>query len=140
MGAQRDEPLGLGARPFSTRVTAGLGVVVADPARHGAEVLERQHVPFQERLLRLGGERDVERPARARQRSTNSHSFSSVPAIMAWNSPESTSASAPGRCACGTLASALSRPSSVLRRATYRDTVTSDKAAPCSATAAARPA
>ncbi len=67
-------------------------------------------------------------------RITNSHSFSSTPAITAWNSPKSTSASAPGSCACGTITSVLSRPSSARRRATYRDTVTSATPAPCSAT------
>jgi hypothetical protein len=36
-----------------------------DPAQHRAEILQREHVPVQERFLRLGGERDMKRPARA---------------------------------------------------------------------------
>ena len=68
MGAQRDEPLGLGPVPAAQHPHhGGLEVVIADPAGHRAEVLKGQHVAFQERFLRLGGERDVERPARARQ-------------------------------------------------------------------------
>jgi len=68
VAAQRDEPLRLGPVPAAQHPDhGGLEVVVTDPARHGAEVLQRQHVPFQERFLRLGRERDVERPARARQ-------------------------------------------------------------------------
>ena len=68
MAAQRDEPLGLGPVPALQHPgDRGLEVVVADPARHGAEMLERQHVAFQERFLRLGGERNMKRPPRARQ-------------------------------------------------------------------------
>ena len=45
------------SRPSSTRTTAGLEVVVADhPGRHPTEVLERPHVPVQERLLGLVGD------------------------------------------------------------------------------------
>ena len=68
MRAQRYEPLRLSPVPPPQHPhDGGLEVVVADPARHRAQILERQHVPFQERLLRLGGERDMKRPARARQ-------------------------------------------------------------------------
>ena len=66
MRAQRDEPLRLGPVPAALHPDyRGFEVVVTDPARHRAEALERQHVAFQERLLRLGGERDMKRPARA---------------------------------------------------------------------------
>lgn len=44
-----------------------LQVVVAHPPGDAAEVLERQHVTLEERLLRLRAERDVERTARVRQ-------------------------------------------------------------------------
>src|SRR5437588_3139348 len=54
--------------------------------------------------------------------------------MNAVNSPKSTSASVPGRWAWGTITSTPFRPSSTRRRATYRDTVTSASAAPCSAT------
>jgi len=68
MRAQRDEPFRLVPVPaLQDAGHCGLEVVVPDPARHAAHMLERQHVAFQERFLRLGGERDVERPARARQ-------------------------------------------------------------------------
>src|SRR5690349_3907833 len=68
MGAQRDEPLRFGPVPAAQHPRhGGLEVVIPDPAGHRAEVLERQHVPFQEGFLRLGGERDMEGPARARQ-------------------------------------------------------------------------
>ena len=68
MGAQRDEPLGLGPVPAAQHPHhRGLEVVIPDPAGHRAEVLERQHVALQERLLRLGSERDMKGPARARQ-------------------------------------------------------------------------
>jgi len=43
-------------------------------------------------------------------RITNIHSLAAIPAMTAWNSPKSTSASAPGACACGTMTSVLSRP------------------------------
>lgn len=63
MGPQRDEPFGLGP------VTAGdhsrdrwFEVVIPDPGGHPTEVRERQHMTFQERLLRLVAERDVKRP------------------------------------------------------------------------------
>jgi len=39
----------------------------ADPARDGTEVLEREDVSFQGRLLGLGAVRDVERPTGVRQ-------------------------------------------------------------------------
>ena len=45
----------------------GFEVVVTDPARDPTEVLERQHMAFQERFLGLGAERDMERFARVRQ-------------------------------------------------------------------------
>jgi hypothetical protein len=68
VAAQRDEPLGLGPVPAAQHPHhRRLEVVIPDPARHRAEVLQRQHVAFQESFLRLGGERDMERPARARQ-------------------------------------------------------------------------
>ena len=68
MAAQRDEPLGLGPVPAAQHPHhRGPQVVIPDPAGHRAEVLERQHVALQERLLRLGGERDMKGPARARQ-------------------------------------------------------------------------
>ena len=53
------------SRPLQHPDDGGLEIVVTDPARHRAEILERQHVPFQERFLRLGGERDMKRPPRA---------------------------------------------------------------------------
>jgi len=66
-------------------------------------------------------------------RITNIHSLTSTPAITAWNSPKSTSASAPGAYACGTMTCTVSGRA---RRggATYRDTVTSATLAPGSAT------
>ena len=68
MAAQRDEPLRLHAVPALQHPGhRGLEVVIADPARDRAEIFEGQHVAFQERFLRLGGERDMKRPARARQ-------------------------------------------------------------------------
>ncbi len=68
MRAQRDKPLRLGPVPAPQHPDhGGLEVVVADPAGHRAEILERQHMPFQERLLRLGRERNMKRPPRARQ-------------------------------------------------------------------------
>jgi hypothetical protein len=67
VAAQRDEPLGLGPVPAAQHPDhGGPLVVIPDPAGHRAEVPERQHVTLQERLLRLGGERDMEGPARAR--------------------------------------------------------------------------
>ncbi len=57
MGAQRDEPFRLRAVPAAQHPDhRRFQVVVADPARHRPEGLERQHVAFQERLLRLGGD------------------------------------------------------------------------------------
>lgn len=55
------------------------------------------------------------------------------PCRISRNSPRSTSAAAPGECYCGTDIPTSSRPSSTRRRATYRDTVTADSDAPCSA-------
>src|SRR6059058_213770 len=49
-------------------------------------------------------------------RITNIHSLASTPAITAWNSTKSTSASAPGACACGTMPGTVSRSSSARRR------------------------
>jgi hypothetical protein len=68
-----------------------------------------EDVSFQERLLGLDRERDVE-------------------------GSKSTSASAPGSRACGTDTSTRASPSSTLRRATYRHTVTSASVASCSVT------
>jgi hypothetical protein len=68
VAAQGDESLRL--RAVSTAQHAddgGFEVVVADPSRHRPEEHERQHVSLQERLLRLGGERDVEGPSGVRQ-------------------------------------------------------------------------
>jgi hypothetical protein len=66
--AQGDKSLGLLAVPaFEHPDDGGLEVVVPDQGRYGSEILERQHVAFQEGFLRLGGERDMERAARMRQ-------------------------------------------------------------------------
>src|SRR5689334_19242308 len=66
VAAQRDEPLGLGPVAAAQHPHhGGLEVVIPDPAGQRAEVPGRQHVPFQERFLRLGRERDVERTTRA---------------------------------------------------------------------------
>jgi len=62
-------------------------------------MLEPEHVTLQERLLRLVANATWNARPEHDSRSTNSHSFTSTPAIMAWNSPKSTSASAPGGCA-----------------------------------------
>ena len=69
VGAERDppvrlEPVPAGQHPRHRR----LQVVVADvPPRHPAQLVERIHVALQERLLPLGAERPVHRPARRRQ-------------------------------------------------------------------------
>ena len=68
MGPQRDEPVRLGPVPAHEHPgDGGFEVVVPDPARDPAEVLERGHMACQERLLGLGGVGDVERLATARQ-------------------------------------------------------------------------
>jgi hypothetical protein len=68
VAAQRDEPLRLFPVPSPEHAhDGGFEVVVADPRRHGPEVREREHMALQERLLCLGGERDVERPPGVRQ-------------------------------------------------------------------------
>ena len=66
-------------------------------------------------------------------RITNIHTRTVTPAMVVSNSPKSTSASAPGGWVCGTNTSLVTSPSSTRRRATYRETVTSDRDAPCSA-------
>ena len=61
---------GLGLGAVTTLEHPGhrrLEIVIADPPRHSAETVEREHVAFQERLLGLSGERDMKRLARARQ-------------------------------------------------------------------------
>jgi hypothetical protein len=68
MAAQRSEPLRLGPvsalqHPHHRR----LQIVVTGQGRDRPEVGERQHMPFQEGLLGLSAERDVERPPRTRQ-------------------------------------------------------------------------
>ena len=68
MTAQRDEPLRLD--PVAALQDPGhrrLEVVILDQGGHAAEMGEGQHVPFQERLLRLGAERGMKRPPRTRQ-------------------------------------------------------------------------
>ena len=68
MGPQRDEPLGLVPVPaFEDSRDSGFEVVVTHPPRDTTEMLERQNVSLQERLLSLGAERDVERPPAVRQ-------------------------------------------------------------------------
>ena len=65
MTAQRDEPLGLSPVPaFQHSDDSGSEVVVTYPGQDAAEVLERQHMALEERLLGLGAERDMERPPR----------------------------------------------------------------------------
>jgi hypothetical protein len=59
-------------------------------------------VPFQERLLRLGGERDMERPARARQPQHEQPHLDQRPADGGVELAEvDFGLSAPGGCACG---------------------------------------
>ena len=92
-----------------------------------------QHVALQERLLRLGPERDVEGPARARQSHHEHLQLGQRPAITAWNSPKSTSASAPGTWDCahylGVVQAQLGAAAGDIPRH-----VTSAIVAPCSAT------
>ncbi|WP_248580894.1 hypothetical protein [Nocardioides sp. InS609-2] len=62
VGPQRDEPLGLLAVPaLQHSGHRGLEVVVADPARHATEVLERRRVSFEECFLGLVAVGNVER-------------------------------------------------------------------------------
>jgi hypothetical protein len=66
--SQGGEAFGLGPVPAVQHPDlGGLQVVVADPAGGAAEVLERQHMPFQKGFLGLRGKRDVEVLARVRQ-------------------------------------------------------------------------
>ena len=65
MAAQGDEAFGLD--PIATAQDPGdegPGVVVPDAGGNTAEAREGDHVPFEERLLALGTERDVDRDAR----------------------------------------------------------------------------
>ena len=81
MAAQRDEPLGLGPVPAVQHPdNGGLEVVVADPAEHRAEVLEGQHVTFQERFLRLVANATWNARPEHDSRSTNIHSLIIIPA------------------------------------------------------------
>ncbi len=123
------------SRPLQTRITAGLRLSYRIRPGHPTEVGERQDVAFQERLLRLRGERDVKRPARLGQPHHEHPALHRHPGDP-WRR---TRRSRPrprrrARCVCGHRTPHL-RPgrSSTRRRATYRDTVTSDTAAPCSA-------
>jgi hypothetical protein len=66
VAAQRDEPLVLDAvAALEDPRHRGAEVVVADPVGHPTQVGEPLDVALQERLLRLGGERPVNRPPRA---------------------------------------------------------------------------
>ena len=67
--AQDGESLGLRSVPALQHAhDGGFEVVVThSPREDAAEVLESQHMPFQERLLSLGAERDMERPPRVGQ-------------------------------------------------------------------------
>jgi hypothetical protein len=68
VAAQRGEPFGLGTvAALEDPDDRRFEIVVADPGRHPAEVLESQDVALQERLLSLGSERDVKCFARVRQ-------------------------------------------------------------------------
>ena len=65
VAAQCGEPFGLGAvTPFEDPDDRGFEVVLPDPARNTAEVLEGQDVALQESFLGLGGERHVKGFAR----------------------------------------------------------------------------
>ena len=84
VAAQCGEPIGLDAiAALEHPDDRGFEVVVPDPARYTPEVGKRQHVPLQERLLALTGERDVERSAREHNRMTNIQHFTTSPAIVA---------------------------------------------------------
>ena len=136
MAAQREEPLRLGPVPAAQHPRNGrLEVVVADPARHASEMLEGQDVPFQERFLRLCGERDVKTP----DPNTTAVARTATTSASRRRSSRGTRRSpprplAPGGCDCGTATSMCRKPSSARRRATYGDTLTSEQPAPCSAT------
>jgi len=68
VAAQDDKPLVLDAvAALEDPCDRRLEVVVADPVGHPAQVGEPLDVALEERLLRLGGERPVNRPPRARQ-------------------------------------------------------------------------
>jgi hypothetical protein len=68
MGPQRHEPLGLDPVPAPQHPHhRSLQVVVADPARHPAEVVERPDMTVQEHLLALAQIRPRERPTRRRE-------------------------------------------------------------------------
>ena len=68
MGAQRDEPLGLGPVPSAQDPgDEGPGIVVPDSPGHPADPGEGDHVAFQKRLLALRGEGDVDRGPRVGQ-------------------------------------------------------------------------
>ena len=122
------------SRPRSTRTTAGLRLSYR--TRPGTAPKYSNASTWPSRNASCAWVANATWKARPEHdsRITNIHSLISTPAITAWNSPKSTSASAPGACACGTMTCILSRPSSARRRATYRDTVTSATLAPCSAT------
>lgn len=113
------------------------------PAARGAAlgVSSAAHVPWSRELpvrrvvwFVLGGERDMEGPPGVREPHHEHPQLDPGPGDRRVEAPKSTSASAPGGCVCGTATSTRSRPSSSLRRATSRETVTSASVAPCSAT------
>ena len=68
MRAQRDEAVGLGpVAALQDPADRRPQVVIADPSGHPAESRERIEVPFEQRLLALRGEGDVDRPGRMGQ-------------------------------------------------------------------------
>jgi len=68
VGAQGREPIGLGpVATFEDPADRWTQVVIADLGGHPAESRERLEVPFEQRLLALRGEGDVDRPGRMGQ-------------------------------------------------------------------------
>ena len=83
-----------------------------------AETVEHHHVAFEERLLGWGPEFDMERTPRAGQPHHEHPPRQLLAGDHRRELAEVTSASAPGRCVCGTATSGFTRPSLTRRRAT----------------------